>query len=131
MKMVTTFNKTDLVSFGNYLLRTQKEREASKGLTFKLMESDWSEENIQEQLKLITHADIANWKAEQDNITRRNYVVKTRQDSEFGHKIVTLEEVRGDSKLTEMPQIVLTFEPSEVCNLKEGQQYNVDFSKSK
>lgn len=58
-KMVTYFNKKDLVGFGNYLL--------SDGRTDRISNHpETTHENIQERLASVSDADISNWMQSQD-----------------------------------------------------------------
>ena len=91
--MVTTFNKSDLVSFGNYLLRTQKEREQSLRNSNDLKEEPLQEEDLREFFKLISHADIDNWKAEQDKRTTRLKFECVFIDRQQGSTNVSFEAV--------------------------------------
>jgi len=50
--MVTYFNKKDLVSFGNFLLSSDRRKRFSQ----------ISEENLEERLSQVHHADVENWK---------------------------------------------------------------------
>jgi len=52
MKKRTYFTLKDIVSFGNYLLSKEREQR------FK----DASLDNLEERLRFVHHADIANWK---------------------------------------------------------------------
>jgi len=60
MKMVTYFNKKDLVEFGNFLFSEERERSfihtsaqaMTEGIEFN---SSW------ERLRTVTHADVENW----------------------------------------------------------------------
>lgn len=49
--MVTYFNKKDLIEFGNYLL-SEERKESFKAI---------SEENLEDRLSSVNHADIENF----------------------------------------------------------------------
>lgn len=58
--MVTTFNKTDLVRFGEYLL-SQKRTDLIIGNT-----KEGDNILLEERLREVYHADIENWKGENE-----------------------------------------------------------------
>ncbi len=56
--MVTYYNKTDMVLFGNYLL-SEKRRELYKS------HPELGDTNLEERLSNVGHWDFANWKENQ------------------------------------------------------------------
>ena len=135
--MVTTFNRSDLVSFGNYLLRVQKTREASIRKGFELSGQDFTEEDIVEQLKLIKHADIENWKAEKDKRTTRAKFQVTSIEESDGHQLVNMEAVISGSpenesfwKYTPSGNIQIGLSNEASSSFEEGAFYYVDFKKA-
>jgi|GEM_PF-2505480 len=66
--MVTYFNRKDLVSFGSYLLSEKRKSRIS----------ELNQNNV-------THADIENWKYEQEN-KRQTIINRRNEKSLFGNK---------------------------------------------
>lgn len=136
--MVTTFNRSDLVSFGNYLLRTQNAREASIRKGFEDSGQDWEELDVIEQLKLIKHADIENWKAEKDKrTTRAKFIVDSVQVSQDGSQLITMSPVMEGAvenenfwKYTPSGNIGLGLSAECEATFEEGAAYYVDFKKA-
>ena len=61
MKMVTYFNRKDLVSFGSYLL--SEERLQSKiNSRDEMIRNKMHPPSLEEFTKVISHADVENWK---------------------------------------------------------------------
>jgi len=55
-KMVTYFNKKDLVKFGNYLLSDERTQRIKDNL-----QVDPCEDYLNERLKIVYHADVENF----------------------------------------------------------------------
>lgn len=56
--MVTYFNESDLVSFGQYLLSKERKDRFAQGDSHGL--------SLDERLSQVHHADVANWKEDRD-----------------------------------------------------------------
>jgi len=136
MKMVTTFNTKDMISFGKYLVENAAKREASIRHTFELSESDWTEEDIQRSLKEIHHADLENWKVWKDQkVTRCKFRVSNIEEVEDNGTSVTLDVVVDGS---DENKSFWEFTPAghiRLCVLSDsnftlGEEYYVDFKKA-
>lgn len=58
--MVTYFNKRDLVKFGNYLL-SEERKKLYESHTREMIRIGTDPLPTEERLKMVNHADIANW----------------------------------------------------------------------
>ena len=63
-KMVTYFNRKDLVSFGSYLLSEQRKSRFVESYK-KSVQSGMNPVPVEESLTMVYHADIENWMDEQ------------------------------------------------------------------
>lgn len=71
-KMVTYFNKKDLVSFGNYLMSEKRKRRFEE-LNKQLIDDSQNPPPIEEKLNIVHHADIENWLAEGSFVNSKKY----------------------------------------------------------
>lgn len=66
--MIMFFTEEDLVSFGNYMISSLRER----GIRETAIERGLTEEEIQDRLKSVSDADLGNW----------SYLVNSAQDED-------------------------------------------------
>tara|TARA_R110001606_G_scaffold321052_2_gene467899 strand:- start:6508 stop:6885 length:378 start_codon:yes stop_codon:yes gene_type:complete len=125
--MVTSFNKKDIVEFGNYILSKERKNRTS----------EINQENI-------THADIENWleiKKNRGNIPvlAKFQVVGVLRNDEYENTSVDLvpvidgsEENKSFSKYTPSGQIniCVSDETDAVDYFEEGKEYFVKFTKA-
>ena len=97
--MVTQFNESDLVSFGNYLL-SDRRKKRYECATQEALENKVPILSTEERLKEVSHADLANWldlQSERKFLKKMNAIAEESLSPEMFEKWI---EVRSQLNST-------------------------------